>query len=309
MSYYFKIKIMLPEEDEQQFSERNLSKSELSEVTLYLQQKTSQGIPVKFRVSIFNAKEENKIMSVTINTKYLTEIDVISVLLDRVTDKDVLIYLNEKIETDTKNVEEYKVPPTKTVIETEKTIKLPENVPIEIKDNKKQAQSIKKAAEKNSKKLILLTAILSIFIGLLIGGLLIQKVQVQSVKKDSEILSKQIKSVKKNQNDQSKIDTFSRYFLAYYFTQEKNPENYQSNLKPYISSKLNISDWEALGKTLKTLNFYESQETKRGYNITYIVNVLVDDRSKLQKIIFDVEPTKDSFLVISKPKISDFSFN
>ena len=77
MSYYFKIKIMLPEEDEQHFSERNLSKSELSEVTLYLQQKTSQGIPVKFRVSIFNAKEENKIMSVTINTKYLTEIDVI----------------------------------------------------------------------------------------------------------------------------------------------------------------------------------------------------------------------------------------
>lgn len=308
MSYYFKIKIMLPEEDEQQFSERNLSKSELSEVTLYLQQKTSQGIPVKFRVSIFNAKEENKIMSVTINTKYLTEIDVISVLLDRVTDKDVLIYLNEKNDTIDKKINENEIQPTKTVIETEKTEELPKTAPIETRGNDKKSKN-KKKAKKKSMKFIILTAILAIFILISIGGVFLQKVQITSIKRDNAQLSKEIKSVNQKQTDQNKIDTFSRYFLAYYFTQEKNQENYQSNLKPYISSKLNISDWEALGKTLKTLNFYESQQTKKGYKITYIVNVLVDDRSKLQKIIFEVKPSKDSFLVISKPTITDFSFN
>ena len=299
---------MLPEEDEQHFSERNLSKSELSEVTLYLQQKTSQGVPVKFRISIFNAKEENKIMSVTVNTKNLTEIDVVSVLLDRVTDKDVLIYLNEKNDTIDKKINENEIQPTKTVIETEKTEELPKTAPIETRGNDKKSKN-KKKAEKKSMKFIILTAILAIFILISIGGVFLQKVQITSIKRDNAQLSKEIKSVNQKQTDQNKIDTFSRYFLAYYFTQEKNQENYQSNLKPYISSKLNISDWEALGKTLKTLNFYESQQTKKGYKITYIVNVLVDDRSKLQKIIFEVKPSKDSFLVISKPTITDFSFN
>lgn len=308
MSYYFKIKIMLPEEDEQHFSERNLSKSELSEVTLYLQQKTSQGVPVKFRVSIFNAKEENKIMSVTVNTKNLTEIDVVSVLLDRVTDKDVLIYLNEKNETIDKKINENEIQPTKTIIETEKTEELPKIAPIETRDNDQKSKN-KKKAEKKSMKFIILTAILAIFILISIGGVFLQKVQITSIKRDNAQLSKEIKSVNQKQTDQNKIDTFSRYFLAYYFTQEKNQENYQSNLKPYISSKLNISGWEALGKTLKTLNFYESQQTKKGYKITYIVNVLVDDRSKLQKIIFEVKPSKYSFVVISKPTITDFSFD
>ena len=52
MSYYFEIQIILPE-NETQFSNRKLSKTELSEVTQYLQQKTSRGIPVKFRVGIY----------------------------------------------------------------------------------------------------------------------------------------------------------------------------------------------------------------------------------------------------------------
>ncbi|KIX80143.1 hypothetical protein TV00_04243 [Bacillus subtilis] len=46
MSYYFEIRIILPEE-ENQFLNRKLSKSELSEVTHYLQQKTSRGIREK----------------------------------------------------------------------------------------------------------------------------------------------------------------------------------------------------------------------------------------------------------------------
>ncbi|EGO7897895.1 hypothetical protein FGV13_002448, partial [Enterococcus faecalis] len=97
MSYYFEIRIILPEE-ENQFLNRKLSKSELSEVTHYLQQKTSRGIPVKFRVGIFRVEDQTKIMSVTLNTKNTKETDVISLLLNRVTDPHVLVYLNEPIE-------------------------------------------------------------------------------------------------------------------------------------------------------------------------------------------------------------------
>ncbi len=73
MSYYFEIRIILPEE-EKQFLNRKLS-SELSEVTHYLQQKTSP-IPVKFRVGIFRVEDQTKIMSVTLNTKNTKETEL-----------------------------------------------------------------------------------------------------------------------------------------------------------------------------------------------------------------------------------------
>mgnify|MGYP002514031734 CR=1 FL=1 len=97
MSYYFEIQIILPE-NETQFSNRKLSKTELSEVTQYLQQKTSRGIPVKFRVGIYSVEEQTKIMSVTLNTKNMRETDIINLLLNRVTDREVLVYLNQKVE-------------------------------------------------------------------------------------------------------------------------------------------------------------------------------------------------------------------
>ena len=45
--------------------------------------------------------------------------------------------------------------------------------------------------------------------------------KLQSVKKESESLKEQIERVKETDISQSKIDTFGRYFLTYYFSQEK----------------------------------------------------------------------------------------
>ncbi|EGP5047700.1 hypothetical protein E5K16_002662, partial [Enterococcus faecium] len=86
-------------------------------------------------------------------------------------------------------------------------------------------------------------------------------------------------------------------------------ENYQSSLRTYVSEKVDISDWKALGKTLKSVNYYGSEQTKKGYSVEYLLNVSVDNRSKMQKITFEVEPTKNGFLVTTQPKLTDFSFN
>ncbi len=325
MSYYFEIRIILPEE-ENQFLNRKLSKSELSEVTHYLQQKTSRGIPVKFRVGIFRVEDQTKIMSVTLNTKNTKETDVINLLLNRVTDQHVLIYLNEqtepKINTQELNRQEIQKGLDSQQIQSSESIADEAKEPDLVSEKQRKEQSpeesqtkvkektlSKKTPNKNGTKFNLFVSILALFIVLLIGISVIQQVQLQSVKKESELLKEQIERVKETDISQSKIDTFGRYFLTYYFSQEKNQENYQSSLKTYVSEKVDISDWKALGKTLKSVNYYGSEQTKKGYSVEYLLNVTVEDRSKMQKITFEVEPTKNGFLVTTQPKLTDFSFN
>ena len=246
MSYYFEIRIILPEE-EKQFLNRKLSKSELSEVTHYLQQKTSRGIPVKFRVGIFRVEDQTKIMSVTLNTKNTKETDVINLLLNRVTDQHVLVYLNEPTEP-TLNTQELNRQELKTnnerqeIPQTEiptETVNEPSVIKeISKKNQAKQTNSRKESlsesiTKKNVPKIHLFISILTLFIVLLIGISVIQQVQLQSVKKESELLKEQIERVKETDISQSKIDTFGRYFLTYYFSQEKNQENYTDMQKKY----------------------------------------------------------------------------
>lgn len=145
MSYYFEIRIILPEE-ENQFLNRKLSKSELSEVTHYLQQKTSRGIPVKFRVGIFRVEDQTKIMSVTLNTKNTKETDVINLLLNRVTDQHVLVYLNEPTEP-TLNTQELNRQELKTSNERQE---IPQTeIPTETVN---EPSAIKKISKKNQAK-------------------------------------------------------------------------------------------------------------------------------------------------------------
>ncbi|EAD2071557.1 hypothetical protein [Listeria monocytogenes] len=325
MSYYFEIRIILPEE-ENQFLNRKLNKSELSEVTHYLQQKTSRGIPVKFRVGIFRVEDQTKIMSVALNTKNTKETDVINLLLNRVTDQDVLVYLNQPTEPTfntqelnrqeiQKSFESQQIPPQESIINEAEEPRVINEIPTKEQTTKenhsklKQKTLKKEMPNKNATKFNLFVSIMALFIVLLIGVSVIQQVQLQSVKKESETLKQQIERVKETDISQSKIDTFGRYFLTYYFSQEKNKENYQSNLRNYVSEKLDIDDWEALGKTLKSVNYYGSEQTKKGYSVEYLLNVSVEDRNKMQKITFEVEPTKNGFLVTNQPTLADFSFN
>lgn len=318
MAYYFEIQLIFPEE-EPQFLNRQLSKRDLSEVTQYLQQKTSRGIPVKFRVGIFRVEDQTKIMSVTLNTKTTKETDVRQLLMNRVTDQQVLVYLNEPIEL-THNKQET---PQLKQIETEKdqnertnkpTVTEKEEPLFTKESHQKKSLNIeqtapKKKSHKISSKAHFCLSILSVIIVLLIGTNVIQQIQLQSVKKESESLKEQIDAVKETDRSQSKIDTFGRYFLTYYFLQEENQETYQSSLRTYVSEKVNLSDWKTLGKTLKSINYYGSEPTRKGYRVAYLLNVSVDNRSKMQKITFNVEPTKDGFLVTTQPQLTDFSFN
>lgn len=322
MEYYFELQIILPEDEQNPFLDRQLSKNELSEVTRYLQQKTSRGIPVKFRVGIFQAAEgKMKIMSVTLNTKNTKETDIVKLLINRVTDQDVLSYLNQPTEPIIGGQEPTKEA-TNQALQIEQIVNKEEKKAEESPPTKRKRPVKEKAAFKtgsifqdwkqNRTKKSLFLTLFQFFVVLLIGMNimdLIQQTQLESVKKKNQSLQEQIERVKESDTAQAKIDTFGRYFLTYYFAQETNQENYQSNLKPYLSDNVDRSDWKSLGKTLKSVNYYGSEATKKGYRVTYLVIVEADKHSKLQQITFEVEPTKNGFLVTTQPTLADFSFN
>lgn len=317
VTYYFEVRIILPA-GEQPFDDRKLSKNELGEVTRYLQQKTGQGIPVKFRVGIFNG-EGTKIMSVALNTRNTTETDIISLLMNRVTDRNILVYLNESIDPklNTKSqphkIKQQAIRPKLSEKQAEQVKKGKIADP-----KKKHAENIIKQRTRTLKRLKKIKKFLKsnkllffniLFIVLLMGMSTFQQVQLRSVIKENRLLAEQLQHVQKTDLSQPKIDTFGRYFLTYYFAQEKDQAVYRSNLKNFVAKQVDLSKWKTPKKNLKSVNYYGSKQTKQGYRVTYLLIVEVDNHSQMQQVKFEVKPTKHSFLVTTRPVLTDFSFN
>lgn len=290
--YYFEIQIVLPEEDTFTFKGRKLSKEELSEVTKYLEDKTSKGIPVKLRVGIFQKDEDIKIMSVTLSTKNTKETNIVRLLINRVTEPNILAFLSTDKQLNEKD--------EKKEIETNDNIVSPKEEVTYLKNQ---------LSTKRNNKINFRTAILALIIVLLVGGNLIQQIKIRTLNSNIEHLENKINQVKEMDINQAKIDTFGRYFLTYYFAQNKTDESYQSDLSVYVSAKAHLNEWKVLNKTLKSINYYGSSLTgKSTYKVTYVLNVLTDQRVRLQKISFVLKITNKGFKVVQKPKLTDFSF-
>lgn len=290
--YYFEIQIVLPEEDT--FKGRKLSKEELSEVTKYLEDKTSKGIPVKLRVGIFQKDEDIKIMSVTLSTKNTKETNIVHLLINRVTEPNILAFLSIDKQSNEKD--------EKKEIETNDNIVSPKKAE-EVTYHKNQLST------KRNNKINFRTAILALIIVLLVGGNLIQQIKIRTLNSNIEHLENKVNQVKEMDINQEKIDTFGRYFLTYYFAQNKTDENYQEDLRMYVSDKAHLNQWKVLNKELKSINYYGSESTGQStYKVTYILNVLSNNHVELQKITFKVKEYSRGFSVMNKPHLTDFSF-
>jgi len=309
--YDFVITILKPEQDRGLFSDRKLSKTELKEVTEYLQQQTSRGIPVKFRIGIYNPTIEKKLISVSIDTKNLESIDLKQILINRVSDPEILKYLLEETAEKTRNTE------TKEIsIETYSTEPKEEFPDYKVNENKKpknqpptkmKKDSDKKIHvenEKNSNKVW----ILGLFaIALIVIGFASQQIQIQTLKTKNQQLVQQTTDLKEAQTTHSKVDTFGRFFLTVYFANPENKDNYQKQLASYVST--DTTNWQSLGVTLKSVHSYGIKETKGNYQIQYLVILEnADNTSELQQISFDVQNQADHFSISSQPSLTNFSF-
>ena len=309
--YDFVITILKPEQDRGLFSDRKLSKTELKEVTEYLQQQTSRGIPVKFRVGIYNPTIEKKLISVSIDTKNLESIDLKQILVNRVSDPEILKYLLEETaekarNTETKeiSIETHPTEPKKEFPDFEVSEKpKPKNQP-SIKMKKVLDKKIHVENEKNSNKVWILGLLA---IALIVIGFVSQQVQIQTLKTKNQQLVQQTTDLKEAQTTHSKVDTFGRFFLTVYFSNPENQDNYQKQLTPYVAT--DTTNWQSLGVALKSVHSYGIKETKGNYQIQYLVILEnADNTSELQQISFDVQNQADHFSISSQPSLTNFSF-
>ena len=309
--YDFVITILKPEQDKGLFSDRKLSKTELKEVTEYLQQQTSRGIPVKFRIGIYNPTIEKKLISVSIDTKNLESIDLKQILINRVSDPEILKYLLE--ESTEKTIEKETKKPAIESHSTKSKIKFTDSEVNEDKKPKKQPpikmkkvlnKKIHAENEKNSNKVWILGLLA---IALILCGFISQQNQIQTLKTKNQQLVEQTAALKQAQETTSKIDTFGRFFLTVYFSNPENQDNYQKQLAPYVST--DTTNWQPLGVTLKSVHSYGVKDTNRTYHIRYLVILENENNnSELKQISFDVQNQEDHFSISSQPTLANFSF-
>ncbi|EMF0421775.1 lysozyme family protein [Enterococcus hirae] len=104
---------------------------------------------------------------------------------------------------------------------------------------------------------------------------------------------------------QPKIDTTSRFFLASYFSQAKEAP-YKEGLKKFVGTS--VEKWERPSGELNSMFLYEINEEKKGTEVNYILTISEEKTTKIKKISFHMKEKEGTILVVSQPKIEDFSW-
>lgn len=136
----------------------------------------------------------------------------------------------------------------------------------------------------------------------------IQQIQIHNIKVENQSLQSQIAEAKKIPSQNSKIDTFSRFFLSSYFSSNRNNEVvYQEKLNKYVA--INTSKWETPKGNLEQvygldIKHNDSKVTEVSYMIA-ISNEKTE--TKIKKVTFKITEEKEKLKVISEPKLTDFS--
>ena len=326
--FYFTLLLLEPKRDQEKISREKISIDELKQFSKYLEEQTTKGIPVKARISIY--EEETKKGSIALSTNR-DGTDVLEILLARVSQPEILRYLAENrgkqssLPTSSKGIvdaqkeeseqsfqEDQEVYHTKDLIESE---------PIsEEEHHELSGQNTRKSTKKSTKtrskqmstprvstaewknKYVLILAGLVVLLFLLNGFLfwrqstLANKLEVWQTKAE-----KAVTLVEK----QPKIDTTSRFFLASYFSQAKETQ-YKEGLKKFVGTS--VEKWERPSGELNSMFLYEINEEKKGTEVNYILTISEEKTTKIKKISFYMKEKEGTILVVSQPKIEDFSW-
>lgn len=326
--FYFTLLLLEPKRDQEKISREKISIDELKQFSKYLEEQTTKGIPVKARISIY--EEETKKGSIALSTNR-DGTDVLEILLARVSQPEILRYLAENrgkqssLSTSSKEVvdaqkeepeqsfqEDQEVYHTKDLIESE-PISEEEHHELSGQNTRKNTKKSTKTLSKQistprvsttewKNKSILILAGLVVLLFLLNGFLfwrqstLANKLEAWQTKAE-----KAVTLVEK----QPKIDTTSRFFLANYFSRAKEAP-YKEGLKKFVGTS--VEKWERPSGELNSMFLYEINEEKKGTEVNYILTISEEKTTKIKKISFYMKEKEGTILVVSQPKIEDFSW-
>lgn len=310
MNYFITIKVLEPKEENERFEEKKFTRTNINEISLYLEEKSMRGIPIKMRTNIFNENGEKQ-LSITFNTKATSETNVLTILGNRGVDTEILEHFipNKKIEQENVEVFETEKIQKNSEVEEEKQqveIDTPgkqEYVPPKI--NKKLAKKEVQQVINPKKKFPYVSVAV---LGLLSISTVFQQIQIHNVKVENQLLQSQIEETEKIPSQNSKIDTFSRFFLSSYFSNKRKDEAiYQENLSKYVA--ISTSKWKTPeGNLEQVYGLYMRHKDNKETEVSYMVAVSNEKKeTKIKKVTFKVTEEKEKVKVISEPKLTDYS--
>lgn len=325
--FYFTLLLLEPKRDQEKISREKISIDELKQFSKYLEEQTTKGIPVKARISIY--EEETKKGSIALSTNR-DGTDVLEILLARISQPEILRYLaenrgkqsnppisskevanaqEEEPEQSFQDIQE--VYQTKVQIESEHVYEEEHyELPVHSirKDTKKSIKPISKQTSPGhstaewKNKYILILAGLVFFLFLLNGFLFLKQATLANKLEDWQTkVEKELTLVEKQPN----VDTTSRFFLANYFSQVKEAQ-YKEGLKKFVGTS--VEKWERPSGELNSMFLYEISEEKKGIEVNYILTIKEEKTTKVKKISFYVKNKEGAILIVSQPKIEDFSW-
>lgn len=107
-------------------------------------------------------------------------------------------------------------------------------------------------------------------------------------------------------NEDSKIDTFSRYFLSSYYTTETNADTYRKGLTTYVEEKA-LTSFEPTNKQLKSTLLWTIESLDKEIVVTYIIALKENEQSSTKKVRFTLTPNKQGeYKVKEAPSLEPF---
>lgn len=113
-------------------------------------------------------------------------------------------------------------------------------------------------------------------------------------------LSQQVTQLEKLQSQTGKLDTFMRYFLPYYYSE-------QGNLSDFVSPKLDLR--HQTGQLQSVILETTSQTGDKTYQLTYILAIKDGDNRSQKRLTVTVKEQKQApygYQIIKEPKLTDY---
>ncbi|EGO6658613.1 TPA: hypothetical protein RD653_002229 [Enterococcus faecalis] len=319
--FYFTLLLLEPKQDQEKISREKMSIDELKKFSNYLEEQTTKGIPVKARISIY--EEETKKGSIALSTNR-DGTDVLEILLARVSQPEILRYLAESRGERTKQSisqqevqeseelqssvqERQEISETSTFLEQEHAV-VEEKLQRRIK--KEQSLAISMPSEiqmdatpvktKKKSNVILYGFLILLF---MMNSFLFWKqgTLTNRVEVSYNYAKNQLAIIEK----QPTIDTTSRFFLASYFS-EVGEVQYKEGLKKFVG--ISMENWDRPSGKLNSLFLYKIRQEKKQSKVSYLLTIQEEQTTQLKKIAFSVEIKEGQVLVVSQPKIEEFSW-
>ncbi|OTO03228.1 hypothetical protein [Enterococcus sp. 5B3_DIV0040] len=109
--------------------------------------------------------------------------------------------------------------------------------------------------------------------------------------------------------NQTKIDTFSRYFLTNYYTGTKEKEQVQEKVRRFVSDTL-LSKVEGQDVQLKSTFPWEVKVQNDSWKVSYIVVLQTDKETVItKKVTFQLKEEQEKIWVTSIPEEEPFEIN